>query len=93
MDWKRKERNRKNRPVGQKAILYYLVALYIGYMGYSILHNRLSGDDTMSYPLAIAITSVFVIGAAWVVWYATRGLINDSKNSEIEITGKEEEQD
>ncbi len=90
---KRKITNRKNQPQGQKAILYYLVAIYIGYMGYSVLHNRLSGDNTMSYPLAIIITSVFVIGAGWIVWYATRGLKNDLKQSDIEVAVEEEEQD
>jgi hypothetical protein len=81
----------KGHQGGQKAILYYLVAIYIGYMGYSILHNRLSGDNTMSYPLAIILTSVFIIGAAWVAWYATKGLKYNLKQSETDETEKEEQ--
>lgn len=55
-----------------KGILYCLVAVYIGYMGYSILNSRLKGDATLSYPLAILFTSVLVIGAVWIFWYGVR---------------------
>ncbi len=55
-----------------KGILYCLVAVYIGYMGYSILSSRLKGDATLSYPLAILFTSVLVIGAVWIFWYGVR---------------------
>lgn len=83
----------RRRSAGQKAVLYYLVALYIGYMGYSIMNNRLTGDDTMSYPLAIVLAALLVIGAIFVAWYATKRMKNEFRNSEIVSSGKEEEQD
>jgi len=52
-----------------KGILYYLIAVYIGYMGISILRNRINGDDTMSYPLAVFFSLIFILGAVWVFWY------------------------
>ena len=85
-----KEKKEYSRPGdGSKAILYYLVAIYIGYMGYSILHNRLTGDDTLSYPVAILFTSVFAIGAAWIVWYATK-LRKNASAAEIQVDTIEE---
>lgn len=80
----------KRRNAGQRALLYYLVALYIGYMGYSIMNNRLSGDDTLSYPLAIFFTSVLIIGAVFIAWFATKRMKNESKQSENETAEKEE---
>jgi threonine/homoserine/homoserine lactone efflux protein len=74
---------------GNKGILYCLVAIYIGYMGYSILSNRLRGDDTLSYPLAILFTLVLVIGALWIFWYGVRV----RKNSSGENPLKEEIKD
>lgn len=82
----------RRRAAGQKAIIYYLVALYVGYMGYSIMSNRLSGDDTMSFPLATALTLVLIIGALGVAWYATKRMRNEFINSKIEDTNKEEKQ-
>lgn len=81
----------KRRSASQRAVLYYLVAVYVGYMGYSILKNRLTGDDTMTYPVAIAVTSVLFIGAFWVVWYATKRMKCEYENSVIE-TGKNDEE-
>lgn len=78
---------------GLRAILYYLVAIYIGYMGYSIMKNRLAGDDTMSYPLAILLTSILMIGAVGVAFYATKRMKYESKQSEKQIADKEEERD
>jgi arginine exporter protein ArgO len=83
----------KRLSAGRKAVIYYLAALYIGYMGYSILNNRLAGDDTMSYPLAVILTALLVIGAIFVAWYATISLKKEFKQSELEPAGKEERQD
>ena len=74
---------------GNKGILYCLVAIYIGYMGYSILSNRLRGDDTLSYPLAILFTSVLVIGAVWIFWYGVRLKISISGESPLKEETKE----
>lgn len=82
----------RRRSAGQRAALYYLVALYIGYMGYRILHNRLLGDTTMSIPLAITLTSVLIIGALWVVWYATRYMKREFEKSVLEDKNQETEQ-
>lgn len=83
----------RRRAAGQKAILYYLVALYVGYMGYSILNNWLSGDRTISYALLIVLTAALFIGAIWVAWYATKRMKNEFKLSEIKAANKEESQD
>jgi hypothetical protein len=58
----------RRRSAGQRAVLYYLVAVYIGFMGYSILKNRFGGDNTMSFPLAIILASILIIGALWIAW-------------------------
>ncbi len=71
----------KQRKTGDRAILYYLVAIYIGYMGYLVLKNRLSGDETLSYPIAIAAASVLITGAAGIICYA---LIQTRKRAEQE---------
>lgn len=68
-----------------KPILYYLVAFYIGYMGCLILKNRFTGDETLSYPLAVAIASVLLLGAAGIICYTFMG----TRNKEEE-KGKEE---
>lgn len=81
----------RRRSANQRAVIYYLVALYIGYMGYSIMNNRLTGDDTMSYPLAILLTSLLVIGAVWIMWYATKRVKNEWKQSSTGVSKKEEE--
>lgn len=83
----------KRRSAGQRAVIYYLTSLYIGYMGYSIMKNRLAGDDTMSYPLAIILTSILIAGAIFIIWYATRRMKNEFKQSEIISAGKEEEKE
>lgn len=82
----------RRRSAGQRAVIYYLVALYIGYMGYRIINNRLTGDDTMSYPLAITLTSVLIIGALWVAWYATRFMQREFDKSVLENENQETEQ-
>lgn len=74
---------------GNKGILYCLAAIYIGYMGYSILSSRLKGDDTLSYPLAILFTSVLVIGAVWIFWYGVRLKISISGESPLKEETKE----
>lgn len=81
----------RRQAAGQKAVLYYLAALYIGYMGYSILNNRLSGDDTLTYPIAILLTLAFMLGAIWIAWYATRRMKNEFDNSVIESENQEDE--
>ena len=75
----------------QRALLYYLVALYIGYCGYSIMSNRLAGDNTMSYPLAILLTVVLLIGAVIVALYATRRMKVELKQNKIRDTGKDQD--
>ncbi len=80
----------RRRAAGQKAVIYYLVALYIGYMGYCILSNRLAGDDTMSYPVAITLTFALVAGAFWVAWYATRRMRKEFRDSKLSDTKIEE---
>ena len=82
----------RRRAAGQKAIIYYLVALYIGYMGFNIISGRLSGDDTMSYPLAIGITVAFFAFAIWIIWYATKRMKSEFEKSKIIEDKKEEEQ-
>lgn len=99
MDWNhirireagKKYDENKRRSAGQKAVIYYLVALYIGYMGYSVMSNRLSGDAAMSYPLAAVLASILIIGAGFVAWYATKRMRSELKQSEIITDGKEEE--
>ena len=91
MKWKSK--NAQPGAARQRAIIYYMVALYIGYLGCSIMKNRLEGDDTMTYPIAIIVSSVLILGALWVLWYATKQMKNDNKQSENLITDKEEERE
>ena len=86
---KKNKKDFREQRDGNRGIPYYLVAIYIGYMGYSILHNRLTGDETLSYPLAIFLTSIFVIGAAWIIWYAVKLRKNQATENEI----KEKEED
>jgi cytochrome bd-type quinol oxidase subunit 2 len=88
-DGKQYDEERRRR-AGQKAALYYLVAFYIGYMGFSIMKNRFAGDTTMSYPLAVILASVLLLGAIWVAWYAMKQMKNEYRQSEIKITGNEE---
>jgi TRAP-type C4-dicarboxylate transport system permease small subunit len=80
----------KHQKTRQRSALYYLVALYIGYLGYSIMNNRLSGDDTLSYPIAIMFTCLYVLGAVLIALYATKQIRDDFK-AEKEAVGKEEE--
>jgi hypothetical protein len=74
----------RRRSAGQRAVIYYLVALYVGYMGFSILKNRLTGDGTMTYPLAILMTLLLLAGAIWVAWYATNWMKKEFEKSVIE---------
>lgn len=83
----------KRRSAGQRGVIHCLAALYIGYMGYSIMNNRLAGDETMSYPLAIILTSLLIAGAVIVVWQATRRMMKEFKQSEIISAGNEEEKE
>lgn len=55
-----------------KSIVYYLVAAYIGYMAFGIINNRIHGDDTMSWPIAIIFTAILASGALGVIVYATK---------------------
>ncbi len=71
------------RRASQKAVLYCLVALYIGYMGLLIIKNRLMGDDTMSYPLAILLASLLIIGAVIVILYTVKRMKNEFVKSII----------
>ncbi len=73
----------QRRTSNQKAMLYYLIAIYIGFMGYSILRNRFTGDDTMSYPLALVLALVFVIGAVGIICYATSLIRKERKRDEV----------
>jgi hypothetical protein len=82
----------RRRTAKQKAVIYYLVALYIGYMGFSILKNRLSGDDTMSYTLAVLLASLLMIGAIWVALYTTKQMKHEFEQSEIKTDIKEKMQ-
>jgi predicted branched-subunit amino acid permease len=82
----------KRRNAAQRAGIYYLVAIYVGYMGYSILYNRLIGDDTMTYPLAIILASLLIAGAIFVAWYATRRMKSELEASEIVPEDEKEDQ-
>lgn len=82
--------DRKHQRTGSRSALYYLVALYIGYLGYSIMNNRLSGDDTMPYPLAVMFTCLFILAAVLIALYATKQ-IRDEIKAEKDAAGKEEE--
>jgi hypothetical protein len=86
----KKQDDIKRRASGQRAALYYLVALYIGYMGFCVMKNRLAGDDTMTYPLAVILSSALFIGAVFVAWYATRRMKRELKQSMTETAGNEE---
>lgn len=78
--------------VNTKSIIYYLVAAYIGYMAFGILNNRIHGDDTMSWPVAIIFTVVLASGAIGVICYATR-LMEKTKSQAQENTECEEKKD
>lgn len=80
----------RHQRTGSSSAIYYLVALYLGYLGYSIMNNRLSGDDTMSYPLAIIFTCIFIIAAVFIAFYATKQIRNEIK-TEKDAAGKKEE--
>lgn len=86
----RKYDSAKVRNAGQRTVIYYLVALYVGYLGYSIISNRLAGDDTMSYPVAIIFSSVLIIGAIFVAFSATKRMRNELKQEETLPDEKEE---
>jgi dolichyl-phosphate-mannose--protein O-mannosyl transferase len=83
----------RRRVAGQRAVIYYLVAFYIGYMGYSIMKNRLTGDDTMSYPLAITLASILFVGALSIILYATHRMRIEFEKSKLTDTKIEEKQD
>lgn len=76
----------KSKSTGQRAGLYYLAALYIGYMGYTILANRIAGDNTMPYPLAVALAAVLLCGAVFVAGYATKRMRNEWKRIKAEAS-------
>lgn len=73
-----------------KAIIYYLVAAYIGYMAFGIINNRIQGDDTMSWTVAIIFTTVLASGAIGIVVYATKLVkrMKSQKNEQIECDEK-----
>lgn len=81
----------KRRSASNKAVLYYLVAAYVGYMGFSIIKNRFTGDNTMSYPIAIISSLALLIGALWIIYIATKRMKSDYENSVIDETKKDEE--
>lgn len=80
----------KRRRAGQRAVLYYLVALYIGYMGFLIMKNRFMGDNTMSFPLAILLATVLIVGAVGVILYATIRMKSEYEDSLLISSDKEE---
>lgn len=85
----RNKSNKSKKDLGERdwyrGILYYLLAIYIGYMGISILGNRINGDDTMSYPIAIFFALIFVVGAIWVFWYGFGLRKEEVSDSNVEI--------
>ncbi len=80
----------KQSKTGDRTILYYLVAIYIGYMGYLVLKNRLSGDETLPFPIAIAASSVLIIGAVGIICYAVVQNRKSGKQKKIEQCQEED---
>lgn len=76
--------------INTKSIIYYLVAAYIGYMAFGILNNRIKGDDTMSWPVAIIFTVVLASGALGVIVYATKLMKKEKSQTEDNIECVEE---
>ena len=61
-------------------------------MAFGILNNRIHGDDTMSWPVAIIFTVVLASGAIGVICYATR-LMKKTKSQAQENIECEEKKD
>lgn len=68
----------------QKAIMYYLVAIYIGYMGVQLIMAKLGGDNTMTLPMVSIFSSIMIAGAVGVIAYATTTLLKQLRASEME---------
>ncbi len=83
----------KQSKTGNRTILYYLVAIYIGYMGYLVLKNRLSGDETLPFPIAIAAAFILIIGAVGIICYAAIQNRKSEKQKKIEQCQEEDTQD
>ena len=69
--------------INLKTGVYYLVGAYVAYMAFCIMNNRIHGDDTMTWPVAILCTAVLGIGAVSVIVYAVRRTKKDSENQSI----------
>lgn len=78
--------------INTKSIIYYLVAAYIGYMAFGILNNRIHGDGTMSWPVAIIFTVILSVGSIGIIVYATRLMKKEKSRMEenIEYTEKKD---
>lgn len=85
----KKERSQDYRKGQQKAVLYCLLAFYIGFMGYSILKNRLMGETAISFPLAAAISALFIAGAGGIIWYAAKLIRNSRRQADKDLEKEE----
>ncbi len=73
-----------------KSLIYYMVSAYVGYMAFNIMNNRIHGDNTIAWPLAIIITAVMAAGVIGVAIYATRLW---KKKSDDDVTSEDNNED
>ena len=70
-----------------RTAMYYLVGAYIAYLAFCIMNNRVHGDETMSWPVAVLFTAALGIGAVGVIIYAIRQTRKEmGEDSELEQT-------
>lgn len=74
-----------------RAFIYILAGIYMMYIVYRLAQNKINGDNTFSFPLAIVICGVLGVLGILILAYGVYLFLQDRKERAIESQAKTEE--